>query len=101
MTESWVDLKRTARREVTASLGGEASAVVAARRRLSPHSARQLSASEGRETYVIPIGRLKAAIVDLVPVLGSFGIELRRDEFVEGVLGSVGAEIALLDAALG
>jgi SNF2 family DNA or RNA helicase len=97
---SWLELKRTSQREITATLAGDANAVVAIRRRLSPHSSRQLPTVRGQESYVVPIGRLKAALVDMAPVLGSFGIDLRRDPFVEDALRSVGVEIGLLDKAL-
>ena len=100
MKGSWIDLKRSSRREITATLSGDPNAIVAARRRLSAHSSRQLPTTNNQERFIVPVGRLKAALVDIAPVLGSFGIELRRDAFVDEALGAVVREISILDTAI-
>ncbi len=100
MNGSWVDFKRTSQREITVTLAGDPNVVVAARRRLSAHTSKQLPTIDDRERYIVPVGRLKASLVDIVPIVGSLEIELRRDAFVEEALRSVAREIAVLDEAI-
>lgn len=101
MAQLVVDLKLdAANREVRVKVEGEPVAVMAVHRRLTTHVDRQERLPDGTDVFMVPQGRLSSLLVDLVPVIRSEGGDLKRDDYVTGILTGVTTELARLREAL-
>jgi SNF2 family DNA or RNA helicase len=101
MPQLVVDLKLdAANREVRAQVQGDAVSVMAVHRRITPHVNRQERLPDGSDLFLIPQGRLRSLLVDLVPLIRAEGGSLRRDDYVSGILTAVTSELARLREAL-
>lgn len=93
-------LERANKRTVYVEVSGPPEPVAVVRRRISPHVERETHRSNGSEVLFVPVGRLKAALVDIMPALAAYEFVLLRDAFVDSVLDDVATELSTLDDAL-